>query len=163
MIFASGNLKPSKEILARIKGLATTDFTRIVPANFFQPTLDMMLYGEKHTEFETSVTLIKGKNVVPHTDPWCGKYPEPIERRNLFWLTHCSPNSHVEFYHGNESTRLFAGDWVIFDDTIVHSVASKYLWYGMILELRNSFMKEIEDVVTEHHHTRDHTKFFCPT
>ena len=163
MLIASGNLKPSKEQIARIKGLATNDFTRIVSAEFFQPTLDMMLYGEKHTEFESNATLVKGKNISPHTDPWCGKYPEPIERRNLFWLAKYPRDRYLEFYYGNDSCRMTGGDWVIFDDSIVHSLISKYTWYGMILELRNAFMKEIEDVLTEHHYTRDHTKFFCPT
>jgi hypothetical protein len=162
MLFAKGNLEPSKAQLVKLQVSATTDFTERAPKEFFQPTLDMMLYGEEHTEFETPV-LIKGKNVYPHTDPWCGRRPEPIERRNLFWLAKYPRDRYLEFYYGNDSCRMTGGDWVIFDDSIVHSLISKYTWYGMILELRNAFMKEIEGVLLEHHYTRDHTKFFCPT
>ena len=78
--------------------------------------------------------LLKAKNVEPHNDPWVGRTEEPLtaDRRSIFWFLKGSLIIQV----ANDYTSMSAGDFIVFNDSLVHSVQSKVTWLGAAWQLR---------------------------
>jgi hypothetical protein len=79
--------------------------------------------------------LLKLRNVGPHEDPWVSGRPEeaPQDRRAIFWML--EGKSPLHLHVGTQAARLSPGDWVLFDDSIMHSVVCASPWRGAAFQL----------------------------
>jgi hypothetical protein len=78
--------------------------------------------------------LLKLKTVEPHSDPWVGySDDEPIrpDRLAIFWLL----KGDLCLQVANDYTRMQAGDFVLFNDALVHSVVATKTWLGAAWQL----------------------------
>lgn len=140
MIFQKGHLAPSKQHLLEAKKNADESFCVVSSAEFLAgcPQINGWVPAER------GATLLTLKNVEPHEDPWVGMasdehdFDGPKNRRALFWVLAVSGhavNGHIHFQCGRKAERLAPGDWVVFDDRIMHSVITDRKWYGAASQL----------------------------
>lgn len=75
----------------------------------------------------TLILLNKLKCVEPHTDAWIGRAARPKGgRRAIFWLL--SGRLNIQVAH--EWRRIEAGQFVVFNDSHLHSVQAAKIWQG---------------------------------
>ena len=132
MIFKS-KLKPTKELKRLISSRATNDFMshfRKTPEEIdaFKdlPTLPFPLIYD----YKTALYL-QGKSVGPHIDP---DFIEAKVVRSMFWVTKKKTKHPIYLQVGNEHTHINEHDFVVFDDSILHSVSSDGEWEGIAIQ-----------------------------
>lgn len=148
MIYESGHLKPTRSQVTYLRVYADESFCETPDGRF-----DYNIPCPEGYEFdESTVTLITLKNVEPHDDPWVGMdppgwnrgqedpptgwtYDGPVDRRAVFWVADLPRHQELFLHVGTMAKRMRAGDWVIFDDRILHSVISNRKWYGCAYQL----------------------------
>ena len=82
---------------------------------------------------QSDISAISGPCVHPHKDGWIQTEKEPKIRRNCFWVLEST--SCLYLHVGNAFTELLAGDYAVFDDSIVHSVISERKWWAVAYQL----------------------------
>ena len=83
---------------------------------------------------DDSVAILKCRNVEPHIDSDVGKVPEGyVFCGAAFGLL--AGASQIVLQAGNSSKRMKPGDWVMFDDSLLHGVYSEKLWYGIAVQI----------------------------
>lgn len=123
MIYETGNIQPSISQKRENERLGDDSFGRICSPDFAKgvPRFE----GRKIDE--STVILLKCKNVEPHRDPYTASADaEPEKRAAFFWLTKGSLNIQC----GYESKRMQEGDYIIFDDSKMHCVVADKQWLG---------------------------------
>ena len=85
-----------------------------------------------------TITALSLKNVQPHDDPWVGKQPEPEgdDRRSVFWLVDFPENEILYLQVGTEFKAMRRYEYVVFDDSVLHSVQANRKWWGVAYQLR---------------------------
>jgi hypothetical protein len=147
MIYESGHQKPTKRQLAHVREEADDSFCQTPSSERFDYAIPC---PPGYTFEENTVTLLSLKNVEPHEDPWVGSIPSyvgdhvlppgwthdgPEGRRAMFWVVDL-PKFHELFLQcGAQAKRMRAGDWVVFDDRVLHCVLSTRKWYGCAYQL----------------------------
>lgn len=137
MIFTSGFLPPTREQVRSIKKHADESFCSTVPETFgLVPTHDG--YSFSHRE----LTALSLSYVEAHQDPWVSDHRDgdgedgPDKRRAIFWLLDTAEGNSVILHAGTRMMRMKPGDFVVFDDSIMHSVYSPRKWWGLAYQLR---------------------------
>ena len=132
MIFKS-KLKPTKELKRLISSRATNDFMshfRKTPEEIdaFKdlPKLNSGLVYD----FKTTLYL-RGKSVAPHEDP---NLTNSNVVRSMFWVTKKKTKHPIYLQVGNRYTHIDEHDFVVFDDSVLHSVCSDGEWEGIAIQ-----------------------------
>lgn len=138
MILETGFLRPTREQIQHLRKNADESFCATSSENFVRAGFPLT-YGWINAE--STVTLLKLKNVEPHDDPWVSRGAEPRARRSIFWLmeggqTHSGEG--IFFGCGRTSMRLKPGEFVVFNDKITHWVMSNRIWRGAAIQLRKA-------------------------
>ncbi len=128
MILAQGTLTPLKSQLKELRAWADESFCTTASKEFASH-----FPGFRGFTNDQLPILLKLKNCEPHDDPFLGE--EPPVRRAIFWLM--EGGSH-RFYFGcgGKHIKMQPGDFVVFDDSIVHWVMSEKQWRGSASQLR---------------------------
>lgn len=145
-MYPSGTLKPTKAQLAEARRRAVMhEFCNVASEEFNYFCPEMRIYGES-THFHETV-LLKSKSVQPHTDPWLGSglLADCNTQRNIFWLMHSLSGSPIYLQVGNDARKMYPGDWVVFDDSVMHSVVSDVTWLGAATQVSKIIKDETEE------------------
>lgn len=141
MIYTTGNHKPSAKQIKTVRCNANGSFTGTVQDDFGMPEHRLPI-PSGYAFSPGTITALTLKNVEPHTDPWVGHYGKgwrttdgPYDRRALFWITSLPRYKRVDFQCGNAAVKLSMGDFVIFDDRIMHCVLSTAKWHGVAVQI----------------------------
>ena len=92
------------------------------------------VFGRNLPEYEgrkldfNSMILLNCKNVEPHKDPYVvnSARKEPKKRAAIFWLT----EGELHIQCGDFCEKMKSGDYIVFDDSIMHCVVADKKWRG---------------------------------
>lgn len=131
MIYTSGHLKPLKSQVADALTRADDSFCTLAAAGFVDhlPTFNNM--PRANDPIVLTLTVCE-----PHDDDFLGDFddaPAIRDRRAIFWLL---KGSGVYVQVANDSKRMDAGDFIVFNDAMTHSVIAKRKWYGAAWQLQ---------------------------
>jgi hypothetical protein len=136
MILATGFLKPERFQVEEARVKADDSFCAAASAAFIN---NLPSFDGWENAYDTA-TLLKLRNVEPHSDAWVGRGPEPRVRRAIFWLLEGGGQSAfglpLIFGCGRKHIKMKPGDFVVFNDSIDHWVMSEKLWRGAAIQLR---------------------------
>lgn len=132
MIYKS-KLEPTKELKRLISRRATRDFM-----SHFRKTQEEIdafknlpkLHSGLVYDYKTTLYL-RGKSVAPHTDP---DFIESKVVKSMFWVTKKKTQHPIYLQVGHEHTHINEHDFVVFDDSVLHSVSSDGAWEGIAIQ-----------------------------
>ena len=127
MIFKTGKQTPTPDQRRIVRTTADDTFCRELPGDFG----DLPCGDEYSHEWGTAVAL-RLKAVNPHWDPWLGDSREPAKRCALFWLI---SGADVWLQVGGGAVRMQPGDYVAFDDAVMHCVVADRVWRGVACQM----------------------------
>jgi hypothetical protein len=128
MIDQHGYLKPSGLFLKTVRNYADDSFTSTITDDIteFLPKIDRWV-----PVIRTNVCL-RMKCVPAHMDDAMPDFPSRNSpRRNLLWLMGGGP---VHLHVANDQKVLIPGEWVLFDDNLMHSVIAYKTWFGLAVQ-----------------------------
>jgi hypothetical protein len=130
MIYIKGNFKPLKSQIQEAVTRGDNSFCNVVQPVFMEHTpkfLDMI---------PADPAIVLGmRNVEPHQDEYLGQFegiPETCDRRAIFWLLR--GKLHIQV--ANDYKRMEAGDFIVFNDAMTHSVIATTKWFGAAWQLQ---------------------------
>jgi hypothetical protein len=132
MIYSGGNKKATKAQKELIRRIADDSFSCRIPDEFG----DVPATG--YDVLHYTGTALAMKNCEPHTDFYDGDENAVDARRALFWVIALPRHAEMHIHVGNAYKRLYEGDYVVFDDSLMHSVQSDRLWRGVAYQLGNA-------------------------
>jgi hypothetical protein len=132
MIYKS-KLKPTKELKRLISQRATNNFMshfrktqeEIDAFKDLPPLVFPLVYDYRTTSY------LRGKSVSPHIDP---VLIEAKVVRSMFWVTKKKTQHPIYLQVGHEYAHIGQYDFVVFDDSILHSVSSDGEWEGIAIQ-----------------------------
>lgn len=135
MILQTGWLKPTKQQIRVAKQIGDSSFT----ASLFEKDFTTFPEGgipspslveDAWKDYIRTMIFLKMKNVEPHTDTYVGYHDlqEHDVFASLFWVLEARKPLYLHV--GPNSASLKAGSWVLFADTVTHSVISDATWVG---------------------------------
>lgn len=128
-----GKLKPTKELKNLISRRATHDFMSHF-CNTKEETDAFKNLPKLHSrlvyDYKTALYL-RGKSVAPHIDP---DLIEAKVVRSMFWVTKKKTEHSIYLQVGNQYTHICEHDFVVFDDSLLHSVSSDGSWEGIAIQ-----------------------------
>lgn len=132
MIYEEGNHRILTKDRKAIVEVADESFCRTAPDTVVVPEF------EGWERVPGTLTALKLKAVEPHVDPWVGDSPEPDgdDRRAVFMVVKGPKQGYVHLQAGLDATRMSEGDFVLFDDRVMHSVVATHTWVGIAWQLR---------------------------
>lgn len=117
------------ELVKLAKEQATSDFCATTHAGQIEQHLPFLPSGYEYSI--NSGVLLKVKNVEPHRDfdvgfdcKWTG---------GCFGVLSTTKQTYIQV--GNEHLELQKGDWILFDDDILHSLQSAVTIYGLAVQV----------------------------
>lgn len=140
MILESGSLKPTARQVKIVREWAddsfTCSFNKCDLEHFSKDVFPRPLCSRSHHEkmIGTAIQLTM-KNVEPHCDEYMGdEFPNSKQfTASLFWVVHSREPIHL--HAGLHFLAMSAGDWVVFPDSIVHSITATNKWYGVATQI----------------------------
>lgn len=120
-----------KELVALARQSADDSFTAGISCGAIKGYLPKLPPGFFYSE--NSGVLLKVKNVSPHDDSPVGDLVESWRGSTFCVLTDPGPNCYLQV--GLEHLKLQKGDWVMFDDRILHSLQSTKTLLGLSIQL----------------------------
>lgn len=137
MIYHRGHFKPTAAQRKAMREQADESFTAVVSDDFGAvPEFPGYIVDRR------TITALACVCVTPHTDTWVGDHDEsdgedgPEARRSIFWVVDAPVGHRLHLQVGERSAEMEAGDWVVFDDRILHSVGSTRKWRGCAYQIR---------------------------
>jgi hypothetical protein len=124
MIYVMGRQMPTPAQRRIVREIADDSFTKSLPIDFGDVPC-----GEKWEPDLTTRTAIRMRNVVPHTDDYVG-IGRPRSYVAVFWLVDIPNGKGLYLQVGGVARYMRQGDFVIFKDTVLHSVISDFVWSG---------------------------------
>lgn len=131
MILQRGFTAPTALQKRLLRDVADDSFTRTLGPDFG----DVPFPSSYEIQRET-LTALKLKHVEPHSDEWVGHGRVPKRYAAIFWLVDLPKFHDVIVQVGTQGQRMRAGDWIAFDDRILHCVHSKRIWRGCAYQAR---------------------------
>jgi len=125
MIYEMGRQMPTPAQRRILREIADDSFTMSLPIDFGNVPC-----GEKWKPDMSTSTAICMRNVVPHTDDWIGANPVPRRHANVFWLVDIPNREGLYLQVGGVARFMRQGDFVVFKDSVLHSVISDRVWRG---------------------------------
>ena len=80
-------------------------------------------------------TAFRMRNVVPHTDDYVG-IGIPRSYVAVFWLVDIPNGESLYLQVGRSARNMRQGDFVVFKDSVLHSVISDRVWRGCAYQAR---------------------------
>ena len=133
MIYEIGNQQPTAKQQRIALAIADDSFCTTLPHDF-----GIVPCGSKWTHDRTTGIAIKMKCVEPHKDDWVGSGKRPRRYAAIFWLVDVHDYINVIVQVGTESHRMVGGDFLVFDDRVLHSVFAHRLWRGISYQVRRN-------------------------
>lgn len=130
VIYNHGNQKPSAFQKRMLKEYADDSFTAVVPESFGEAPCSIPWELDRSTG-----VALRMKCVEPHVDEWLGKL-RPIRHAGMFWLVEIAKFQDLFLQVGKEFRPMREGDFVIFNDGVLHSVCSRRIWRGYACQAR---------------------------
>lgn len=131
MIFATGTQQPTLAQRRTVRELADDSFTRTLPSDF-----GPLPCGPSWKPDLTTGVALRMRCVEPHTDDWVGSGKYPRRYAAVFWLVDMPKFEELFLQVGAEAKRMRVGDFVVFKDSVLHSVISKRMWRGCAYQVR---------------------------
>jgi hypothetical protein len=132
MIFERGFQKPTAYQRRIVRCIADDTFTTRLPPDFFGKG-DVPERAGWMVDKSSAVAL-RLRYVEPHNDEWAGGWPMPRRYSAMFWLVDL-PRSTIVLHVGNMSQQMQEGDYVVFDDQVMHSLFSSKTWRGCAFQM----------------------------
>lgn len=136
MIYSIGHRLPAKRQKAHVKSRADGTFASQISDLSILENVPMCEIGSPD-----SAIALKMKCVEAHRDMWVGDGDEPAKYLAVFWLMESSSGLIIQV--GDDAKRLEEGDFIVFDDNVMHSIFSKNIWYGMAYQIAQN-EKEVQ-------------------
>lgn len=131
MIIQTGYMQPTAAQRRMIRIFGDDQFMGKLPSNFGP----VPMFDGWAPDLE-SMIAIKMRCVGPHKDGWVGSNPAPRRYLSVFWLTKELIGTDFRLHVRNEQIRMTAGQWVLFNDGLMHSVFAERLWHGVAYQMR---------------------------
>ena len=131
MIYEIGNQQPTAKQKRITLAIADASFCTTLPNDF-----GMVPCGRAWMHDRTTCTAIKMKCVEPHKDDWVGSGRRPRRYAAFFWLVDVRDYESVIVQVGTEAHRMVGGDFLVFDDRVLHSVFARRVWRGIAYQVR---------------------------
>lgn len=131
MIYMKDHLKPLKEQVADAVARGDDSFCTLGDSSAFSRHLP----AYRNMRPAQGLIVLSLRNVQPHNDDYVGdgdEVPETRDRRAIFWLL--KGTLHIQV--ANDYKRMEAGDFVVFNDAMTHSVIAERRWYGAAWQLQ---------------------------
>ena len=132
MIIETGRQAPTPAQRRIVRVVADDSFMSSLPKDIGDvPCGDMWRH-----DVSSGITL-RMRSVDPHKDDWVGGGPRPRRYAAVFWLVDMSRYSlPIILKVGAVIHKMVPGDYVIFDDRVLHSVVAHNVWYGCAYQVR---------------------------
>ena len=131
MIIQTGRMEPTPAQRRMIQEHGDDQFMGRLPSDF-----GMVPMFDGWTPDLESMIAIKMRCVCPHKDGWVGSNPAPRRYLSVFWLTKALIGTDFHLHVRNEQIKMTAGQWVLFNDRLMHSVFAERLWHGVAYQMR---------------------------
>jgi hypothetical protein len=132
MIYLTGNMRPTPRQRRIVRQIADDSFTRQVPADFGP----IPCASDSWVPDLSSMVALRMKCVDPHTDDWVGEGNKPRRYIAVFWVIQMPGISELILQVGSAAQRMYVGDFIAFDDSVMHSVHAKQYWRGVAYQMR---------------------------
>ena len=132
MIYLTGNMRPTPRQKRIVRQIADDSFTRQVPADFGP----VPSTSENWVPDLSSMVALRLKCVDPHVDDWVGEGGCPDKHLAAFWVIQMPGISELILQVGNAAHRMCEGSFIVFDDSVMHSVHAKQYWRGVAYQMR---------------------------
>lgn len=130
MIYEMGRQMPTPAQRRILREIADDSFTMSLPINF-----GSVPCGEKWKPDLTTSTALRMRNVLPHTDDYVG-IGRPRSYVAVFWLVDIPNGEGLYLQVGGVARAMQKGDFVVFKDSVLHSVSSDRVWRGCAYQAR---------------------------
>jgi hypothetical protein len=135
MIYEMGRQMPTPAQRRILREIADDSFTMSLPIDFGNVPC-----GEKWEPDMSTSTAFRMRNVPPHTDRRSpGDYVGISRPRNyvaVFWLVDMPNGEGLYLQVGGVARSMRQGDFVVFKDSVLHSVISDRVWRGCAYQAR---------------------------
>ena len=131
MIFESGTQHPTAAQRRMVRDLADDSFTTTLPHDF-----GPVPCGRAWKPDLTTSVALRLRYVEPHQDDWVGSGCPPRRHAAVFWLVDLPKFEELILHVGLVAKRMRQGDFVIFKDSVMHSVFAKSVWRGCSYQAR---------------------------
>lgn len=137
MIYHRGKFLPTPAQRKSIRECADGSFCAVVPSDFGPlPEHPDYLVDRK------TITALECVCVTPHDDGWMGDAEPgdggngPEGRRAIFWVVDAPAHHSIYLQVGHDFEQMQVGDWVVFDDRVLHCVVSTRKWRACAYQVR---------------------------
>jgi|LakMenEpi03Aug12_release.lakeMendotaPanAssembly.Ray.scaffolds.fasta_scaffold551666_2 hypothetical protein len=130
-IFHMGTQDPTVAQRRVVRAIADDSFTRTVPDDFGCLPCPQTW----RPDAKTAIAL-RAKYVSPHVDDWVGIGSPPSRYVALFWVVEMPRFERLTLQVGTEVCQMSLGDFVVFNDTVMHSVFADKFWRGCAYQAR---------------------------
>lgn len=131
MIFETGTQHPTSAQRRMVRAIADGSFTATLPQDFGRVPC-----GGSWKHDATTGIALRMRCVEPHQDDWVGAGKYTRRYAAVFWLVDMPTSEVLILQVGTVAQRMKPGDFVVFKDSVLHSVISKRVWRGCAYQAR---------------------------
>ena len=131
MIFEAGTQTPTPAQRRMVREIADDSFTTTLPQHF-----GSVPCGSKWQHDATTGIALRMRCVEPHQDDWVGAGKYQRRYAAVFWLLDMPKFEDLILQVGTVAQRMRPGDFVVFKDSVLHSVFAKRVWRGCAYQVR---------------------------
>ena len=132
MIIETGRQLPTPAQKRMVRAVADDSFMNSLPKD-----IGNVPCGDRWRHDVTTGITLRMRSVDPHKDDWVGCGPRPLRYAAVFWLVDMPRYSlPIILQVGAVIHKMVPGDYVIFDDRVLHSVVAHNVWYGCAYQVR---------------------------
>jgi hypothetical protein len=131
MIFETGTQRPTTKQKRIVREIADSSFTALLPIDFGN-----LPVGTGWRYSYGNAIAIKMRCVDPHRDDFVGIGQAPRKYAAVFWLTSILKYERIAVQVGTKSITMGEGDFMVFDDRVLHCVCSDLVWRGCAYQVR---------------------------
>lgn len=124
-----------KDLLAQAKKSADISFCVTHTKDLFVPEGLLPLDKENFPTSEPGILIRGAPTIDPHQDEYVGHGNMPTVQQSLFWVLDNPSQRPIRLQVGNECANLKAGDYAIFDDSVMHCVVASHVWRGVAWQM----------------------------
>ena len=139
MIFETGTQHPTPAQRRMVREIADDSFTTTLPQDF-----GSVPCGGAWRHDATTGIALRMRCVEPHQDDWVGAGKKPRRYAAVFWLVDMPKFEDLILQVGTVSHSMRPGDFVVFKDSVLHSVFAKRVWRGCAYQVRPNVRVDLE-------------------
>jgi len=131
MIYEIGTQRPTPEQRRTVLEIADDSFLAPLPEDF-----GPLPCGSKWKRDDATGIALRLRCCEPHTDTWLGVGKMPSRYAAVFWVVDLPRGGELFLQVGTRAERMMENDFVVFKDSVMHSVVSERTWWGCSYQLR---------------------------